>query len=70
MRNNDTAMQAFLAANSDIDALLDRLKALSEDHFEARPEEVHWGHVGTLQRYQARLREIADMAFNEGEHAA
>jgi hypothetical protein len=31
---------------------------------------VNWGHVGTLEHYRARLREITDMAFGEGEHAA
>ena len=26
-------------------------------------------HVGTLNHYRAKLREITDMAFSEGEHA-
>ncbi|MCA3452480.1 MAG: hypothetical protein INF92_19375 [Rhodobacter sp.] len=27
------------------------------------------GHVGTLNHYRAKLREITDSAFKEGEHA-
>jgi hypothetical protein len=47
-----------------------RLKAHSADHFGCSPDEVNWGHVSTLNHYRARLREITDMAFREGEHAA
>jgi len=49
--------------------MLERLAALSADHFECSPEDVNWGDVGTLEHYRARLREIADMAFRKGEHA-
>ena len=52
-----------------IDATLQRITALSADHFNAHPDEVNWGHVGTLNHYRAKLREITDMAFREGEHA-
>ncbi|MEC5382477.1 hypothetical protein VSX64_16635 [Aurantimonas sp. C2-6-R+9] len=33
------------------------------------PDEINWGHVGTVSHYRAKLREITDSAFNEGEHA-
>ena len=49
--------------------MLARLAALSADHFETSPDEIHWGHVGTLNHYRAKLREITDSAFKEGEHA-
>jgi hypothetical protein len=49
--------------------LLARLQALSDDLFNASPDTVDWGHVGTLNHYRARLREISHMAFNEGQHA-
>ena len=54
---------------AEIDAMLERLAALSADHFETSPDEINWGHVGTLNHYSAKLREITDMAFREGEHA-
>ncbi|KGJ20608.1 hypothetical protein [Paracoccus sanguinis] len=66
---NRKALDAFLAAKIEIDALLARLVAHSADHFGYSPDEVDWGHVGTLDYYRARLREITDMAFREGEHA-
>ncbi len=49
--------------------MLLRLAALSADHFETSPDEINWGHVGTLNHYRAKLREITDSAFKEGEHA-
>ena len=67
--DNSKALDAFLAAKFEIDAMLERLAALSADHFETHPDEINWGHVGTLNHCSAKLREITDMAFNEGEHA-
>jgi hypothetical protein len=67
---NDKALDAFIAAKTEIDAMLERLKVLSDDHFNTDPDEIHWGHVGTLNHCRARLREITDMAFAEGEHSA
>lgn len=67
--DNTKALDAFIAAKTEIDAMLAHLQALSDDHFETSPDEINWGHVGTLNHYRAKLREITDMAFNEGEHA-
>lgn len=47
-RNRD-ALAAFITKTSEIDFMLSRLAALSADHFNARPDEVTWGHVGTLE---------------------
>ena len=66
---NSKALDAFLSAKIEIDAMLERLAALSADHFETHPDEINWGHVGTLNHYRAKLREITDSAFKEGEHA-
>jgi hypothetical protein len=67
---NSKALDAFIAAKAEIDTMLDRLRALSDDHFETDPDEIHWGHVGTLKHYADLLRQITDSAFKEGEHAA
>ena len=67
--DDSKALDAFIAAKTEIDAMLERLTALSADHFETHPDEINWGHVGTLNHYRAKLREITDMAFREGEHA-
>ncbi|KGJ23606.1 hypothetical protein [Paracoccus sanguinis] len=67
--DNTKALDAFIAAKADIDAMLERLATLSADHFETSPDEINWAHVGTLNHYRNRLREITEMAFSEGEHA-
>lgn len=66
---NDKALNAFMTAKAEIDTMLARLQTLSADHFEAHPDEVNWGHVGTLTHYANLLRQITDSAFKEGEHA-
>ncbi len=68
--DNSKAHDAFMAAKFQIDAMLERLKSLSEDHFETYPDETNWGHVGTLNHYSSLLRQITDAAFKEGEHPA
>jgi hypothetical protein len=67
---SNKALDAFMTAKFQIDAMLERLKALSDDHFEAHPDEINWGHVGTLNHYAGLLRQITGAAFKEGEHAA
>ena len=68
-RNNDKALAAFLTRKAEIDTLLARLQTLSDEHFEASPDEIHWGHVGDLADISKNLREICDRAFQEGEYA-
>ena len=67
--NNTKALDAFIAAKTEIDAMLARLQGLSDDHFNAHPDEINWGHVGTLEHYADLLKRITDSAFGEGEHA-
>lgn len=67
--DNLKAIDAFLAAKAEIDAMLERLTALSANHFETSPDAINWGRVGTLNHYRDRLRDITDSAFKEGEYA-
>ncbi|MDP2738735.1 MAG: hypothetical protein Q8O82_08545 [Pseudorhodobacter sp.] len=67
--NNDQALNAFMAAKHEIDTMLARIQTLSDDHFETNPDEIHWGHVGNLDKYASLLRQITDSAFKEGEFA-
>jgi hypothetical protein len=41
--NNQVALDAFLARKAEIDTMLERLTALSGDHFNASPGEIDWG---------------------------
>ena len=68
-RNKPQAIDAFIAAKAEIDAMLDRLKNLSDDHFGYALDDINWGHVGTLGHYAELLNRITDAAFKEGEHA-
>ncbi|MFN3746347.1 MAG: hypothetical protein ACK4TL_16720 [Hyphomicrobiaceae bacterium] len=68
-RNTASALDAFIAKKAEIDAMLERIKALSDDHFDTSPDEINWGHVGTLSHYAEILKRITDAAFKEGEHA-
>ena len=69
-RNNDEALSAFIAAKAEIDTMLERLTALSADHFEFDPDAINWGAVGSINSVAADLRKITDFLFGEGEHAA
>ena len=68
--SSDKALDAFMTTKFQIDAMLKRLQALSDNHFENHPDEINWGHVGTLNHYASLLRQITDSALKEGEHAA
>ena len=68
-RNREAALSAFIAKKAEIDAMLARLASLSDDHFNAHPDEINWGHVGFLEHYAGLLKRITDSAFGEGEHA-
>ncbi len=68
--DNSKALDAFMTTKFQIDAMLARLQALSDDHFNTHPDEINWGDVGTLNHYASLLRQITDAAFKEGEHAA
>jgi hypothetical protein len=70
IKSNDDALAAFVARKAEIDAMLTRLKALSDDHFNYSPDEIGWDHVGTLGYYAELLKRVTDSAFKEGEHAA
>ena len=68
-RSSEQAMAAFVAKKAEIDRMLTRLQALSDDHFGYSPDEITWDHVGTLGYYAELLKRVTDSAFKEGEHA-
>ncbi len=63
------AIDAFIARKAEIDAMLARLASLSDEHFNASPDQINWGHVGTLAHYAELLTRVTDAAFSEGECA-
>ena len=69
IRSNADALAAFVSKKAEIDAMLTRLQALSNDHFGYSPDEITWAHLGTLGHYAELLKRVTDSAFKEGEHA-
>jgi hypothetical protein len=69
-KSREEPLAAFVSKKAEIDTMLTRLQALSDDHFGYAPENVTWGHVGTLEHYAELLKRITDSAFKVGEHAA
>jgi hypothetical protein len=65
----EEAIAAFISKKAEIDEMLTRLQALSDDHFNYSPDDVDWGHVGTLGYYAEMLNRVTDQAFKEGECA-
>ena len=68
-RDNTKALDAFIVKKAEVDTMLKRLQALSDEHFNWNPDEIDWGHVGTLGHYAELLKRITDSAFKEGEFA-
>lgn len=50
-RNKEAALAAFIGKKAEIDEMLARLQALSDDHFNCAPDEAGWAMVGTLEHY-------------------
>ena len=72
MRNSESkaaALAAFIARKTEMDAAIERIRAASADHFFVLPDEVNWGHVAVRAEHAARLKEITDALYCEGEHA-
>ena len=67
--DNRKALDAFIARKAEVDTMLGRLTALSDEHFGVSPDEINWGDVGPLAHYAELLRRITDAAFKEGEYA-
>jgi hypothetical protein len=68
-KSKEQALAGFVSKKAEIDAMLTRLQALSNDHFGYAPDDITWAHVGSLEHYADLLKRITDMAFKEGEHA-
>jgi hypothetical protein len=69
-KSREQALAAFVSKKAEIDTMLIRLQALSDDHFGYAPDEITWSHVGTLEHYAQLLIRITEMAFKEAEPAA
>jgi len=46
-----TALDAYIARKAEIDTMLARLAAPSDEHLNVEPDRITWGDVGTLAHY-------------------
>ena len=58
IRSSEQALAAFVSKKAEIDAMLTRLQALSDDHFGYGPDEVTWSHAEVLAHYAELLKRI------------
>jgi hypothetical protein len=56
--NQQEALGMFIQANGEIIERLEKLLALSKNHWNIDPDEVHYGDVGDLRRVLQILKEI------------
>jgi hypothetical protein len=57
-KSREEALAAFVSKKAEIDEMLTRLQALSDDHFNYSPDQIDWGHVGTLGYYAELLKRV------------
>ena len=69
-RHTSRARAHCMPTSFQVAGMRERPKARSGDHFETHPDGINWGDVGNLNHYASLLRQITDIAFKEGEHAA
>lgn len=55
-----SALDAFMAAKSEIDSLVAQLAAQSDEHFCLSPEDVDWGAVTSLTDIRMHLQLALD----------
>ena len=58
--SNEQALATFIARKAEIDALLTRIQDASANHFNANPDDINWGHAGSLGHVAEKLKEIVD----------
>ena len=51
VKSREQALAAFIAKKAEIDEMLTRLQALSDDHFNYSPDDIDWGHVDTSKNH-------------------
>jgi hypothetical protein len=57
-KSREMALDSFLAAHSEMGDLIEELKALHEDHYNADPDSVLWGNVGDLNHMISQMHEL------------
>jgi hypothetical protein len=56
VKSKQQALAAFVSKKVEIDAMLTRLQALSDDHLGYSPEDITWDHLWTAPAMQGKVR--------------
>jgi len=56
--NNEKALERFHAVVSDVRDALEAIEEANDGHYDLSPDEIHWGHVGDVQRTLDGLKGI------------
>ena len=56
-----TAHDTYIAKAADIQNKIAQLQQQANEHFGHNPDDIHWGHVGDLERVQELLNQILDV---------
>ena len=59
-RNNGKALAAYMNEISKIQETLAALQAHADDHFGTTPDDINWGHAGSAEHVNQKLKEITD----------
>ncbi len=56
-----TARDTYIAKAADIQNKIAQLQQQASEHFGHNPDDIHWGHVGDLERVQEFLNQILNI---------
>ena len=59
-RNNDKALAAYMNEIAQATKTLETLLEHAHNHFETAPENINWGHAGSAEHVNQKLKEITD----------
>lgn len=57
---NEKALEEFIGSISKCTELVDKIKESLNNHLGFSPEDINWGHVGTVTSLEKSLSEICE----------
>lgn len=67
MNTNAKAIDAFIRHKAKLDEAIAKIMGGSEDFFGIGPDEIHWGHVGSMECFAEAASAIADKITGMGD---
>jgi len=67
--DNESALDAYIRNLAAAQAASERINEYLLDNGETSPENINWGHVGSMNHLANQLNELKDMIDGTGEYA-